>query len=195
MISFSFDAMNLKLGRLRRRRFLWFGATAALAGPTISCTANKSPWRFFTSAEARTVEAMCDQIIPADQDPGAKWAGVVRYIDRQLAGFFRAHQKTYRLGIAAVDRTSLALHAAAFADLPADKQLAVLTALDRNEAPKEAWQGVEAKPFFNLVVTHTMQGFYGSPRHGGNRDAVSWRMIGTPSMPVRGRLQYDDRKG
>lgn len=187
--------MNAKRGRLRRRRFIQLGATAALAGPTISCTANRSPWRFFTVEEARAVEAMCDQIIPADQDPGAKWAGVVRYIDRQLSGRFQASQNTYRLGIAALDRNSRALHGAAFADLAPEQQLSVLTALDENKAPKEAWQGVEAKPFFTLVVAHTMQGFYGSPRHGGNREAVSWRMIGVPALPVRGRLQYDERKG
>jgi hypothetical protein len=41
--------------------------------------------------------------------------------------------------------------------------------------------------FFELVLNHTMQSFYGSPRHGGNRDAVSWRMLGVPDPPVRGR--------
>jgi gluconate 2-dehydrogenase gamma chain len=36
-----------------------------------------------------------------------------------------------------------------------------------------------------------MQGFYGDPRHGGNRDRVSWKMLGVPYPPVRGRLRYD----
>jgi hypothetical protein len=35
-----------------------------------------------------------------------------------------------------------------------------------------------------------MQGFYGNPRHGGNADFASWRMMGVPPAPVRGRLQY-----
>jgi len=36
-----------------------------------------------------------------------------------------------------------------------------------------------------------MQGYYGSPRHGGNRDAISWRMLGLDEPPLRGRAQYD----
>jgi len=49
--------------------------------------------------------------------------------------------------------------------------------------------------FFNLVRQHTLEGYYGSPRHGGNRDAVSWRMLGLDEPPLRGRAQYDLRKG
>ncbi len=46
-----------------------------------------------------------------------------------------------------------------------------------------------------MVLAHTMQGFYGSPRHGGNRDYASWRMLRVPASPVRGRIQYDLRQG
>ena len=53
----------------------------------------------------------------------------------------------------------------------------------------------KAKPFFDLVVAHTMQGFYGDPRHGGNRDAASWKMLGLPFPPVRGRAHYDKTTG
>ena len=51
------------------------------------------------------------------------------------------------------------------------------------------------RDFFELVREHTMEGYYGSPRHGGNRDAVSWRMLGLDEPPLRGRAQYDLRKG
>jgi len=40
-----------------------------------------------------------------------------------------------------------------------------------------------------------MEGFYGSPRHGGNRDAVSWQMLGLAEPPPLGRAQYDLKKG
>ena len=33
-----------------------------------------------------------------------------------------------------------------------------------------------------------MMGFYGDPRHGGNRNRVAWTMIGMPDPPIRGRL-------
>ena len=48
-----------------------------------------------------------------------------------------------------------------------------------------------AKRFFSTVIAHTMQGYYGDPRHGGNRDAVSWRMLGVPVIPIRGRNRYE----
>jgi gluconate 2-dehydrogenase gamma chain len=51
------------------------------------------------------------------------------------------------------------------------------------------------RTFFGLLRNHTLQGYYGSPRHGGNRDVVSWRMLGVDEPPVRGRAQYDLRKG
>ena len=52
-----------------------------------------------------------------------------------------------------------------------------------------------SEPFFDLVVTHAMQGFYGDPRHGGNRDFASWRMLGLPPVPVRGRNRTNSAKG
>jgi gluconate 2-dehydrogenase gamma chain len=45
-----------------------------------------------------------------------------------------------------------------------------------------------------LILAHTRQGFYGDPRHGGNRNRVSWKMIGVPFPPIRGREHYDQPK-
>jgi len=49
--------------------------------------------------------------------------------------------------------------------------------------------------FFNLVLSHALEGYYGAPRQGGNRNAASWRMVGIAAPPLRGRAQYDERKG
>ena len=45
--------------------------------------------------------------------------------------------------------------------------------------------------FFEMVRNHTLEGYYGSPRHGGNRDEVSWKMLGLDDPPLLGRAQYD----
>jgi gluconate 2-dehydrogenase gamma chain len=71
-----------------------------------------------------------------------------------------------------------------FADTTADQQLQIVLALDKDN-----------RAFFDLIRQHTMEGYYGSPRHGGNRDAVSWRMLKLDQPPLRGRAQYDLRKG
>jgi gluconate 2-dehydrogenase gamma chain len=41
--------------------------------------------------------------------------------------------------------------------------------------------------FFNLILEHTRHGFYGDPRHGGNRNRISWKMLRLPFPPLRGR--------
>lgn len=162
-------------------------AVASAAAPLVGCLGSISPWRRLSDGQARTLAAICERIIPADQDPGATWAGVVTYIDRQLAGPFREWRKIYRLGLAGADGTSRAMFGNAFVALTARQQDAVLQSLDEGRAPGECWQEVSAPEFFDLVVTHTMEGFYGDPRHGGNRDRVSWKMLRLPYPPVRGR--------
>jgi gluconate 2-dehydrogenase gamma chain len=165
---------------LRRRGFLRIAGTATACGALASCGRENTPWRFLTAAEGRTLEAICEQIIPADQTPGAAWAGVVNFIDRQLMGPYRRQQGAYRAGLKAIDAAALTKFGKDFATLDAQMQTAVLQALTGGE-----------KRFFSTVITHTMQGYYGDPRHGGNRDAVSWRMLGVPVIPIRGRNRYE----
>ena len=78
---------------LPRRRFIQVAASGTAA--TVSCGGQKSRYRFLTNAEADTLAAVCDVIIPPDQDPGASQAGVVRFIDRQLDGFHKKLRKQY----------------------------------------------------------------------------------------------------
>ena len=178
--------------RLSRRKFLQAAiVAAAAAGSGMGCAAGRSPWRFLTVDEARTLAAICDQIIPPDEHPGAAWAGVVNYIDRQLCGPLRHLRNSYRTGIAAVDKSSRVLYGANFAVLAETKQVELLRLMEQGRAPSEAWQQISSVGFFGLLVDQTMQGFYGDPRHGGNREGISWKMMGIPYPPIRGRLHYD----
>ena len=134
---------------------------------------------------------MCEQIIPPDENPGAAWAGVVNYIDRQLCGPLKRLRGAYRAGIAGVNQSSRTLYGVEFAELAAKKQIEVLTLMEEGRAPGEAWTQISSQEFFGHVVDQTMQGFYGDPRHGGNRDGAGWKMLGIPYPPIRGRLHYD----
>jgi len=181
--------------RLNRRAFLQAALTAAAAAGTgIACNANRSPWRFFTLDEARALAGMVDQIIPPDQDAGAAWAGVVNYLDRQLCGPFQNLQGVYRRGLAGVDQSSQSIYGKLFADLGSQQQIELLHRLEDGRVPASAWEQLSSSEFFGTVVDHTMQGFYGDPRHGGNRDGVSWKMLNLPYPPVRGRLRPDQPK-
>ena len=157
-----------------RRKFI----VAGLAGTAAGCARPKSGWRYLSMREARTLEAACTHIIPQDQDPGAVEAGAVVFIDRQLTCFYKPLQRAYRQGIAAMDQESVRSAGHAFSDLPAGSQLEVLRRIEGNPA---------TKPFFDMLVAHTMQGFYGDPRHGGNRERAGWKMLGVASPPLRGR--------
>src|SRR2546422_4658272 len=43
--------------------------------------------RFFTGHEFATLSALCDRVIPADDDPGARALGAAHYIERMLTAF------------------------------------------------------------------------------------------------------------
>ena len=168
---------------MNRRRFLQTGAAAAAALSVTSCSNSRTKWRFFTDLEGRTLGALCDQIVPPDDYPGAAAAGAVEFLDRQLLRPYRKHRAAYRDGLARTDQLSLSRFGHPFAELSSVQRNDIAHSLETHQ-----------REFFELVLNHTMQSFYGSPRHGGNRDAVSWRMLGIPDPPVRGRANYDVRK-
>jgi len=149
-----------------------------------------SPWRFFTVAEAQLAEAICEQIIPADKDPGAKDAGTVNFIDVQLVGPYQRYQAKYRQGLACVDKTCQALHHKNFLALSWDDQTTLLKALESGRVSKDIWHDPAPHEFFGLIRDHTLQGFYGSPRHGGNKDFVSFKMLGLEYPRILGQNRY-----
>src|SRR5215472_10036504 len=84
---------------VNRREFMTAGALAG-AALAASCTAcRRTSYGLLKENDAATLAAICDQIIPADDFPSASQAGVLTYIDLQLMGPYRRHQKTYREGL------------------------------------------------------------------------------------------------
>jgi gluconate 2-dehydrogenase gamma chain len=174
---------------MSRRFFLRVSSATLLAAPLfppLPALAGTS-CRFFDETEAATIVALCERIIPADADAGAAWAGVVQFIDRQLAGYYHLNQLLYRLGLRGIQQSSLALYGKSFVELSDVQQDELLHKLESNQAPGDIWKQISAPIFFDRLVDHTIQGFYGGPRHGGNRDAVSWHMLNLPTAPVRSR--------
>ncbi len=166
-------------GVINRREVL-VGGAAAGAALISGCFGRNSQWDCLTEHEARTLAAICDQIVPQDDFPSASQAGAVTFIDHQLARAYRRHRKSYRQGLAAASQLSQSRFGVELAAATPRQQLAIASALQKQQPA-----------FFELVRSHTLQSYYGSPRHGGNRDAVSWRMLGLDEPPLRGRAQYD----
>jgi gluconate 2-dehydrogenase gamma chain len=168
---------------ITRRQFVTVGAMASAALAAGCASHRRGPWEFLSKDNARTLAAVCDQIIPADDFPSASQAGVVTYIDRQLTRHYRPHQDAYETGLGQADQLSMNHYGVHLADASPQQQLATVITVEQ-----------QCRKFFEMVRTHTEEGYYGSPRHGGNRDAVSWRMLGLAEPPVRGRAQYDFTK-
>ena len=183
----------MKVSSLTTRREFLKKSILAFGGVIMlpSCLKNYKPFLFLTVDEALLLTAICEQIIPADENgPGATQAGVIYYIDKQLHDVFIADQATYRNGLKAIDDTSNEVFSARFEEITWDQQNAFLTRMEQNDLPGEYWQANPPAGFFNMMIRHIMQGFYGSPRHGGNKDYISYRMIGLEYPYVVGRNLY-----
>ena len=160
----------------------------AAAAPTAAMAPEAAPVRprerleALTAAEAETVEAIVDRLIPSDASgPGAAEARVTRYIDRALGGELAPQRSAYSDGLAAVDAYAQSRFGDRFADLNDAQQDAVLTAMEQNVATGFAGG---SRAFFELVREHCLQGMFGDPVHGGNEDFAGWDLIGFPGVKL-----------
>jgi gluconate 2-dehydrogenase gamma chain len=140
----------------------------------------RDPLETLTQAEADTLDAITARLIPSDAtSPGAADARAAHYIDRALGGALAGARDAYKAGLASVDAYARASKGAPFAQLAAADQDAVLTDLERNTAT--GFDGGSAA-FFALVLSHTMQGTFGDPFYGGNRNFAGWDLLGYPGV-------------
>ena len=160
----------------------------AAAAPTAAMAPEAAPVRprerleALTAAEAETVEAIVDRLIPSDASgPGAAEGRVTRYIDRALGGELAPQRSAYSDGLAAVDAYAQSRFGDRFADLNDAQQDAVLTAMEQNVAT--GFTG-GSRAFFELVREHCLQGMFGDPVHGGNEDFAGWDLIGFPGVKL-----------
>ncbi len=131
-------------------------------------------WRFFTSGEARLVEAVAQHIIPqpmirTDRMPGDRTAGTVDYIDRQLAGPDRRFQTTYRRGLESLQAASRMLSGRDFESIPQEEQTKLLVAIEAGGASDGLWSDPKPVVFFDLICRHTLQSFCAGLHSSGNR--------------------------
>jgi gluconate 2-dehydrogenase gamma chain len=117
---------------------------------------------------------------------------VSNFIDKQLDTYYRKHQSEYREGLAALHETVIRIKSKKFEELPFGDQTALLEKMEAGEFPGDYWKDHSAANFFDMVRQHSLQGYYGSPAHGGNRDYVSYRMMGLDYPNVIGQNRYKD---
>jgi len=159
---------------------------------------------YFTEPEATFIEAAVERLIPTDaHGPGARSAGVAFFIDQQLVGAFGTAAKmyrsgpwgpstpmqgyqlrqtpaeVYRQGIAATEAYCNKTYQMNFNQLSAAQQDDVLKGLDGGTIKFDV---VPAKAFFEMLLQNTVEGWFGDPLYGGNRDKVGWKLVGFPGV-------------
>jgi gluconate 2-dehydrogenase gamma chain len=179
--------------------------TQAAAVPA-GATPQAEPVLYLNETEHAFVVAAVDTMIPADElSPSGSQCGCDIYIDRQLASAWGGGAKTYRsgpflkgkpeqgyqlsltpaefmsAGIAAANGWSRKTYNVDFDRLDPDKRIEALKAMQEGKAE---FVNFSSRAFFARLLTLTMEGFFGDPAYGGNRNMASWKMLGFPGLPA-----------
>ena len=131
------------------------------------------------SAKQRSVvAAAAARIFPTTDTPGALEAGADYYIDEALAGPYARDKRLYQKGCAALDRRARDRYGRAFDKLTPRQCDALLREFERGKVANFP----QASQFFMALWRHTMEGVFGEPAYGGNRDMVGWQLVGFPGQ-------------
>jgi gluconate 2-dehydrogenase gamma chain len=146
-----------------------FPGLLAIAEAAAAAHAGGAPFLHLSPAEAAGLEAIAARIIPTDETPGAREAGVIHFIDQALGAFMAESAGDLRAGLASLDALAAGMaDGAGFAALPPAPQ-------------DELLRQVEATPFFELMHFLTVAGMFALPSYGGNRDYLGWTLLGLSS--------------
>jgi len=183
-----------------RRRFLQgAGAVATALSTTLTAEAQPAPAAeraaapqagnepllTLTATEAAFLGAAYDTIIPADPlSPSGTDCGLVNYIDRQLAGAWGNGARLYRSGpfIAGKPEQGYQLSLT-----PREFFAAGIKAANEWSRKTYGKEFDRLSPADREAALKTMEASkaeFADPIYGGNRDKVSWRMIGYPGLPA-----------
>lgn len=129
-----------------------------------------------TARQVEVLKALVNRIIPADDYPGGWDAGVGNYLFGQFERDLKHALPIYALGLDALDAEAQAVYGANFDRLAETVQDDLLGRIEAGGV-STVW-AVDAAAFFRLAVEHCAEGYYSDPGNGGNKDGVSWGMMG-----------------
>jgi gluconate 2-dehydrogenase gamma chain len=113
--------------------------------------------RFFSAAEYKMLDYLCEIIMPADdQSPGARQAQVRFYIDVMVHFADAAIQERWRGGLKAVDEAAVKSFGKSFVECVLEQQDSIVARMAQNEgAPKS-----ELESFFGPLKRMTVDGYH-----------------------------------
>jgi gluconate 2-dehydrogenase gamma chain len=162
----------------------WPSIVAAGEHAHRAVTSGAGKFEVLTAEQARQVEAIASQIIPTDDMPGAREAGVVYFIDYALKTFASDTVPIYQKGLTELNEATSESYPGvkSFADATPEQQerlLKELTSEHKSEtSPPRRRPVTFSTDFFQTIWQHTIFGFLIDPEWGGNRDYAGWKVIG-----------------
>ena len=184
------------------------GTGVAGAGFPVShafAASDDRPWVFFTDDEARWTAAVADVFIPQDEFPSASQAGVVDFIDFQMATAYGAGEGLYLdppfpAGALAEQGYQLEFTPAQLLrqGIEQARRLGDIATMD---APARADHVEEMSKRDDITGTLiaelwklTKQGYFADPIYLGNHDYAGWRMVGFPGAHAYYTERVDEHK-
>lgn len=153
-------------------------------------TPAKAPATGLTADQLKLVEAIANRLVPHDENgPGGGELGAQHYIDRALAGPNANEKASFIEGLTAANAFAVKSQGKPFAELAADAQDAVLTALDTGTATGFT---PNSRAFFTRLRRLVLEGCFSDPYYGGNKGFAGWDLIGYPGPRLA--VAPDDQK-
>jgi hypothetical protein len=130
--------------------------------------------RFFTSQEARLLEAICDRVLPQDDRDEAHKIPIVPQIDKRL--YENSHdgyryesmppdREAFRLGLQAIDEIAQQRYGLGFLEIGPREQDGILRMLHDGKptAGDEIWKRMPVHRFWMLLVSDCAEAYYSHP--------------------------------
>jgi hypothetical protein len=129
-----------------------------LAAQPVSLLQTYAP-RFFTADQMKTVAALAEMIIPADEhSPGARAARVHEFVDTIIADSSQTRKDSWINGLAAVDKLAKAKYEKNFAECTSIQQTNLLRQISVEEGHPTTPEG----RFFVAIKNAAIEGYYTS---------------------------------
>ena len=180
-------------------------AKPAAAAPLATAPGAAAGYTYMKPHEAAFVEAVVDHMIPKDELTGSGTdIGLAVFIDRALAGGWgkgdrlymqgpwlrgtpnQGYQlpltpaELYRAAILGCDAHCRKAFGKDFAGCTGEQKESFLKDLSGGKITLDG--GLAGRAFFAMLYENVMEGLFGDPVYGGNKDKVGWKMIGFPGV-------------
>jgi gluconate 2-dehydrogenase gamma chain len=139
------------------------------AGTHAAAATRQDKWQVLSPEQVRELDAVTAQLVPTDEQPGAREAHVVRFMDRSLATYAKAQKPAFESALKQLGELVAAHYPGqtSFAALGDEEQITVL----------KDWEAADRRTF-GTIHGATITGMFSNPEYGGNYGKAGWKVLG-----------------